>query len=58
MVGPFVFFDHFGPTCSSPQRLDVRPPSAHRARHRQLPVRGEIMHLDSLGTAIPIRPAR
>src|SRR5689334_16501451 len=57
MVGPFIFFDHFGPTeFRSGKGLDVRPhPHIGLATVTYL-FDGEIMHRDSLGTAIPIRP--
>jgi redox-sensitive bicupin YhaK (pirin superfamily) len=57
MVGPFVFFDHFGPTVfRSGAGLDVRPhPHIGLATVTYL-FDGEIMHRDSLGTAAPIRP--
>jgi redox-sensitive bicupin YhaK (pirin superfamily) len=57
MVGPFVFFDHFGPTVfKSGNGLDVRPhPHIGLATVTYL-FDGEIMHRDSLGTAAPIRP--
>ena len=57
MVGPFVFFDHFGPTVfQSGNGLDVRPhPHIGLATVTYL-FDGEIMHRDSLGTAVPIRP--
>ena len=57
MVGPFVFFDHFGPVIfKSGNGLDVRPhPHIGLATVTYL-FDGEIMHRDSLGTAVPIRP--
>ena len=57
MVGPFVFFDHFGPTVfRSGNGLDVRPhPHIGLATVTYL-FDGEIVHRDSLGTAVPIRP--
>src|SRR5207342_3908082 len=57
MVGPFIFFDHFGPAeFHSGNGLDVRPhPHIGLATVTYL-FDGEIMHRDSLGTAIPIRP--
>jgi hypothetical protein len=57
MVGPFVFFDHFGPTeFRSGNGLDVRPhPHIGLATVTYL-FDGEIVHRDSLGTAVPIRP--
>jgi redox-sensitive bicupin YhaK (pirin superfamily) len=57
MVGPFVFFDHFGPAVfRSGHGLDVRPhPHIGLATVTYL-FDGEIMHRDSLGTAAPILP--
>jgi redox-sensitive bicupin YhaK (pirin superfamily) len=57
MVGPFIFFDHFGPAeFHSGQGIDVRPhPHIGLATVTYL-FDGEIMHRDSLGTAAPIRP--
>jgi redox-sensitive bicupin YhaK (pirin superfamily) len=57
MVGPFIFFDHFGPAefCAG-NGLDVRPhPHIGLATVSYL-FDGEIMHRDSLGTAVAIRP--
>lgn len=57
MVGPFVFFDHFGPTIlRAGAGLDVRPhPHIGLATVTYL-FDGEILHRDSLGTVQPIRP--
>jgi redox-sensitive bicupin YhaK (pirin superfamily) len=57
MVGPFIFFDHFGPAeFRAGNGLDVRPhPHIGLATVTYL-FDGEIMHRDSLGTAAPIRP--
>ncbi|MDE2165216.1 MAG: pirin family protein [Alphaproteobacteria bacterium] len=57
MVGPFIFFDHFGPTMFRPGTgLDVRPhPHIGLATVTYL-FAGEIMHRDSLGTTQLIRP--
>jgi redox-sensitive bicupin YhaK (pirin superfamily) len=57
MVGPFIFFDHFGPTrFRAGTGLDVRPhPHIGLATITYL-FNGEIMHRDSLGNAQPIRP--
>jgi len=57
MVGPFIFFDHFGPAeFHSGQGIDVRPhPHIGLATVTYL-FEGEIMHRDSLGSAVPIRP--
>src|SRR5918994_154442 len=57
MVGPFIFFDQFGPTYFKDGRgLDVRPhPHIGLATVTYL-FEGEILHRDSLGTAAPILP--
>jgi redox-sensitive bicupin YhaK (pirin superfamily) len=57
MVGPFIFFDHFGPAMfSAGKGVDVRPhPHIGLATVTYL-FDGEIVHRDSLGTAMPIRP--
>jgi redox-sensitive bicupin YhaK (pirin superfamily) len=55
-VGPFVFFDHFGPTTLLPgHALDVRPhPHINLATVTYL-YEGEIDHRDSLGSFQTIR---
>jgi redox-sensitive bicupin YhaK (pirin superfamily) len=57
MVGPFIFFDHMGPAVFKPDiGIDVRPhPHIGLATVTYL-FDGEIVHRDSLGTAMPIRP--
>lgn len=57
MVGPFVFFDHMGPTAfRAGTGLDVRPhPHIGLATITYL-FTGEILHRDSLGSLQPIRP--
>jgi redox-sensitive bicupin YhaK (pirin superfamily) len=57
MVGPFIFFDHFGPTeFRASNGLDVRPhPHIGLATVTYL-FDGEIVHRDSLGTAVAIKP--
>ena len=57
MVGPFIFFDHFGPAeFRSGQGIDVRPhPHIGLATVTYL-FAGELVHRDSLGTAVVIRP--
>ncbi len=57
LVGPFIFFDHFGPAeFRSGRGIDVRPhPHIGLATVSYL-FDGEIMHRDSLGTEVPIRP--
>jgi redox-sensitive bicupin YhaK (pirin superfamily) len=57
MVGPFIFFDHFGPAeFRSGAGLDVRPhPHIGLATVSYL-FDGEIVHRDSLGTLATIKP--
>lgn len=57
MVGPFVFFDHMGPAVFAPGKgIDVRPnPHIGLATVTYL-FEGEIMHRDSLGSELAIRP--
>jgi len=57
IVGPFVFLDQMGPVAfQTGQALDVRPhPHIGLATVTYL-YDGEIMHRDSLGTALPIQP--
>lgn len=56
-VGPWVFFDHFGPVDYAPgQGMDVRPhPHIGIATVTYL-FEGEIWHRDSLGNSSPIEP--
>jgi redox-sensitive bicupin YhaK (pirin superfamily) len=56
MVGPFIFFDHFGPAVfKAGDGMDVRPhPHIGLATVTYL-FDGEIVHRDSLGSAMPIR---
>jgi redox-sensitive bicupin YhaK (pirin superfamily) len=59
MVGPFVFFDHFGPLFlprGIPQSVDVRPHPHIGLSTLSYLFEGEIMHRDSLGSEQPIRP--
>ena len=57
MVGPFIFFDHFGPAeFRAGNGIDVRPhPHIGLATVTYL-FDGEIVHRDSLGTAVAIKP--
>jgi hypothetical protein len=57
MVGPFIFFDQMGPAeFGVGQGIDVRPhPHINLATVTYL-FDGEIIHRDSLGTTMPIRP--
>jgi redox-sensitive bicupin YhaK (pirin superfamily) len=59
MVGPFVFFDHFGPLYlprDIPRSVDVRPHPHIGLSTLSYLFEGEIMHRDSLGSEQPIRP--
>ena len=59
MVGPFVFFDHFGPVDfprGIPRAVDVRPHPHIGLSTVTYLFDGEIMHRDSLGSEQPIRP--
>ena len=59
MVGPFVFFDHFGPAeFKSGNGLDVRPHPHIGLSTVTYLFDGEIMHRDNLGTAGRSSPAR
>jgi redox-sensitive bicupin YhaK (pirin superfamily) len=57
MVGPFIFFDHLGPTVFAPgEGIDVRPhPHISLATVTYL-FSGSLMHRDSLGSVREIRP--
>jgi redox-sensitive bicupin YhaK (pirin superfamily) len=57
MVGPFIFFDHLGPTQFAPgYGIDVRPhPHIALATVTYL-FAGSLQHRDSLGTVQEIRP--
>src|SRR5271170_4932148 len=57
LVGPFILFDHMGPAVlRGGSGVDVRPhPHIGLATVTYL-FDGEIVHRDSLGTALPIRP--
>jgi redox-sensitive bicupin YhaK (pirin superfamily) len=59
MVGPFIFFDHIGPTSFAPgipKSVDVRPhPHIGLATVTYL-FAGEIMHRDSVGAQQAIEP--
>jgi redox-sensitive bicupin YhaK (pirin superfamily) len=58
-VGPFVFFDHFGPVRLErgiSRSVDVRPHPHIGLSTLSYLFEGEIMHRDSLGSEQPIRP--
>jgi len=59
MVGPFIFFDHFGPAHFAqglPRSVDVRPHPHIGLSTVTYLFEGEIMHRDSLGIEQAIRP--
>jgi redox-sensitive bicupin YhaK (pirin superfamily) len=57
MVGPFIFFDQMGPTeFALGTGMDVRPHPHIGLSTVTYLFDGEIMHRDSLGTTLPIRP--
>jgi len=57
MVGPFIFFDQMGPSeFLLGAGMDVRPHPHIGLSTVTYLFDGEIMHRDSLGTALPIRP--
>jgi redox-sensitive bicupin YhaK (pirin superfamily) len=59
MVGPFIFFDHFGPAYFErglPRSADVRPHPHIGLSTVTYLFDGEIMHRDSLATEQAIRP--
>ena len=56
-VGPFVFFDHFGPVDFTPgEGMDVRPHPHIGLSTVTFLFEGEIQHRDSLGVVQVIRP--
>lgn len=56
-IGPWIFFDHFGPVSFKPgEGIDVRPhPHINLATVTYL-FEGEIFHRDTLGNALAIHP--
>ncbi len=59
MVGPFVFFDHFGPATFPPgfaKSMDVRPHPHIGLSTVSYLFDGEITHRDSVGSEAVIRP--
>ena len=57
MIGPFIFFDQMGPAEFLVGRgMDVRPHPHIGLSTVTYLFRGEIMHRDSLGSALVIRP--
>lgn len=59
MVGPFIFFDHMGPLtlpAGVDRTVDVRPHPHIGLSTVTYLFAGEIMHRDSVGSALPVRP--
>ena len=59
MVGPFIFFDHLGPetlVAGIPKSVDVRPHPHIGLSTVTYLFDGEIMHRDSVGSELAIRP--
>jgi len=59
MVGPFVFFDHMGPSAFQPgfgREVDVRPHPHIGISTVTYLFEGEITHRDSVGAVQPIHP--
>tara|TARA_R110000824_G_scaffold118960_14_gene272138 strand:+ start:266638 stop:267501 length:864 start_codon:yes stop_codon:yes gene_type:complete len=59
MVGPFIFFDHMGPmefAKGIPKSLDVRPHPHIGLSTVTYLFEGEIMHRDSVGSELAVRP--
>ena len=57
LVGPFIFFDHFGPAhFTGGVGVDVRPHPHIGLATVTFLYDGEIVHKDSLGSDVPIRP--
>ncbi|MBS1611504.1 MAG: pirin family protein [Bacteroidetes bacterium] len=59
MVGPFIFIDHMGPAAlSDHENMDVGPHPHIGLSTLTYLFEGAIMHRDSLGTAIEIKPGQ
>lgn len=57
MVGPFIFWDQMGPAMFDPgQGIDVRPHPHIGLSTLTYLFEGEMMHRDSLGSALAIKP--
>jgi redox-sensitive bicupin YhaK (pirin superfamily) len=57
MVGPFIFIDHMGPAkMNDTQNMDIGPHPHIGLSTLTYLFEGSIMHRDSLGTAIEIKP--
>lgn len=59
MVGPFIFIDHMGPACMSDhQNIDVGPHPHIGLSTLTYLFEGSIMHRDSVGSEIEIKPGQ
>ena len=59
MVGPFIFIDHMGPVNLGPnEHLDIGPHPHIGLSTLTYLFEGEIMHKDSLGTELEIKPGQ
>lgn len=59
MVGPFIFIDHMGPASMPPGTAFDVPPHPHIGLSTLTYLfEGSVMHRDSLGTAVEIRPGQ
>ena len=57
MVGPFIFIDHMGPvTMSERENFDVLPHPHIGLSTLTFLFEGSIMHRDSIGTTLEIKP--
>jgi len=59
MVGPFIFFDHMGPVtlpAGIDRTVDVRPHPHIGLSTVTYLFSGEVMHRDSVGSELPVRP--
>ncbi|RYY33922.1 MAG: pirin family protein [Sphingobacteriaceae bacterium] len=59
MVGPFIFIDHMGPAKLSPgQNIDIAPHPHIGLSTLTYLFEGNIMHKDSLGTEMEVKPGQ
>lgn len=57
MVGPFIFIDHMGPdNIAEPHFIDIAPHPHIGLSTLTYLFEGSIMHRDSLGNAVEIKP--
>jgi redox-sensitive bicupin YhaK (pirin superfamily) len=59
MVGPFIFIDHMGPVCMNErQNMDVGPHPHIGLSTLTFLFEGNVMHKDTLGTEVEIKPGQ